>query len=145
MPGETEGGRGRKEDRSRERQTQKKPKGFRCRTFNDIVAYYLTSTVRTWFLVSVLVKKLSCPPTVHVWHVDCQLDEVGKVGVVWARVADLGREGFRPHGTGDTRLTHPYRTGRTSEPQQNTGKNTTSTKMYPNTDFTSTKFYFILF
>ena len=39
-------------------------------------------------------------------HVDRQFDEVGEVGVVGARVPDLGGERFGPHGAGDPRLAH---------------------------------------
>lgn len=47
--------------------------------------------------------------TIHVRHVDGEFDEVGEVGVVWAGVADLSREGFCSHGTWDAGLTHTYK------------------------------------
>ncbi len=44
--------------------------------------------------------------TIHVRHVDSQLDEVGKVWIIWTRVPYLSRERFSSNSAWDTRLTH---------------------------------------
>ena len=46
--------------------------------------------------------------TVDVRHVDGELDEVGVVHVVGARVPQLGREWLRPHRAHHSRLAHPW-------------------------------------
>lgn len=48
-------------------------------------------------------------------HVDGQLDEVGKVRVIRARVANLCRERFGSHGALDSWLTHSCKEVRVDE------------------------------